>query len=96
MENFCFYQIVEFDANADENDKNSDSCWYEERWYDSDLENALLYHEVPVTEKTMKLMREKCKHILTINQLGTKCWKIRPSKLRKPFRKLKKINLQHT
>ena len=40
-----------------------DSCWYEERWYDSDLENALLYHEVPVTEKTMKLMREKCKHI---------------------------------
>lgn len=60
---FAFYQIVEFDANADENDKNSDSCWYEERWYDSDLENALLYHEVPVTEKTMKLMREKCKHI---------------------------------
>lgn len=36
---------------------------YEERWYDSDLEIALLYHEVPVTEKTMKLMREKCKHI---------------------------------
>lgn len=60
---FAFYQIIEFDANADENDKNSDSCWYEERWYDSDLENALLYHEVPVTEKTMKLMREKCKHI---------------------------------
>ena len=60
---FAFYQIVEFDANADENDKNSDSCWYEERWYDSDLENALLYHEVPVTENTMKLMREKCKHI---------------------------------
>lgn len=60
---FAFYQIVEFDANADENDKNSDSCWYEERWYDSDLENALLYHEVPVTEKTMRLMREKCKHI---------------------------------
>ena len=57
---FAFYQIVEFDANADE---NSDSCWYEERWYDSDLENALLYHEVPVTEKTMKLMREKCKDI---------------------------------
>lgn len=45
---FAFYQIIEFDANADENDKNSDSCWYEERWYDSDLENALLYHEVPV------------------------------------------------
>ena len=60
---FGFYQIVEFDANADENDKNSDSCWYEERWYDSDLENALLYHEVPVTENTMRLMREKCKHI---------------------------------
>lgn len=60
---FAFYQIIEFDANADENDKNSDSCWYEERWYDSDLENALLYHEVPVTENTMRLMREKCKHI---------------------------------
>lgn len=60
---FGFYQIVEFDANADENDKNSDSCWYEERWYDSDLKNALLYHEVPVTENTMRLMREKCKHI---------------------------------
>lgn len=60
---FGFYQIVEFDANADKNDKNSDSCWYEERWYDSDLENALLYHEVPVTENTMRLMREKCKHI---------------------------------
>ena len=60
---FAFYQIIEFDANADENDKNSDRCWYEERWYDSDLEIALLYHEVPVTEKTMKLMREKCKHI---------------------------------
>ena len=40
-----FYQIFEVHADA-----VTDSCWYEERWYDSDLENALLYHEVPVTE----------------------------------------------
>lgn len=93
---FAFYQLVEFDANADENDKNSDSCWYEERWYDSDLKNALLYHEVPVTENTMRLMRENANTFLMINQLGTKCWKIWPSKLRKPFKKLKKINPQHT
>lgn len=69
---FGFYQIVEFDANADENDKNSDSCWYEERWYDSDLKNALLYHEVPVTENTMRLMREKCKHIFDDKSVRTK------------------------
>lgn len=53
-----FYQIFEVHADA-----VTDSCWYEERWYDSDLENALLYHEVPVTEKTMALMKEKCEHL---------------------------------
>lgn len=53
-----FYQIFEVHADA-----VTDSCWYEERWYDSDLENALLYHEVPVTEKTMALMKENCEHL---------------------------------
>ena len=54
----CFFRIVEVHADA-----TTDSCWYEERWYDSDLENALLYHEVPVTEKTMALMKERCEHL---------------------------------
>lgn len=57
-----FYQVFELDIDEQATDR-TDSCWYEERWYDSDLKNALLYHDVPVTEKTMTLMKEKCKHI---------------------------------
>lgn len=57
-----FYQVRE--RNTDEQiNAGADSCWYEERLYDSDLKNALLYHDVPVTEKTMSLMKEKCEHI---------------------------------
>ena len=53
-----------YDEYIIECEKEKDkSCWYEERWYDEDLENALLYYDVPVNDYTVKLMREKCKHI---------------------------------
>lgn len=37
--------------------------WYVERWYDEDLESALVAAGVPVTPENIKAMRESCKGI---------------------------------
>lgn len=38
----------------------SDSCWYQERWYDGDLEEALCAADLPVTEENVNKLRAAC------------------------------------
>lgn len=53
------FQIAR-DYYQQEKDKN---CWYEERWYEEDLEAALQYHDIPVTKQLVELMKEECMHL---------------------------------
>lgn len=50
------FQIAR-DYYQQEKDKN---CWYEERWYEEDLEAALQYHDIPVTKQLVELMKKEC------------------------------------
>ena len=53
------FQIAR-DYYQQEKDK---SCWYEERWYEEDLEAALQYHDIPVTKQLVELMKKECMHL---------------------------------
>lgn len=43
--------------------KGTSACWYQECWYDSDLESALEAKGIPVCEENIQKMREVCKGI---------------------------------
>lgn len=47
-----------------EDERNhDDGCWYTEKWYKEDLENALKEAMVPVTEDSIREMENECRTI---------------------------------
>jgi len=43
--------------------EDEDSVWYVEKWMDGDLENAMNFLEIPVTQERLDTMRNACKYL---------------------------------
>lgn len=39
------------------------NCWYTEKWYDEDLEEALKESEIPVTTENVEKLKTACRGI---------------------------------
>lgn len=38
-------------------------CWYQEKWYDEDLEAVLTDYDIPVTKENVEKLKSACEDI---------------------------------